>query len=196
MSHAFICDTGCYIVCPEMYFCTNRWSIKAHRKTFFLFFRQHTVTPLWLVISYSHVAEFVPFSTQFPVCHCIKNKIIFKIHCCQFIKDFRSCRCNIKMNLHREWNLPLQRSKVTLKMSVIATVHALTAVYRVVTLGGLQMAQMLYRADSFTTFIAPGDYKTDFNNIVPLVDWLNQTQLSDHICSLNTQWNFMPCLKK
>lgn len=31
---SFICDTGCCIVCPEMYFCTNRQFIMAHQYYF------------------------------------------------------------------------------------------------------------------------------------------------------------------
>lgn len=40
----FICDTGCCIVCPEMYFCTNRQFIMAHQYCFLLIW-QHCFNP-------------------------------------------------------------------------------------------------------------------------------------------------------
>lgn len=83
------------------------------------------------------------FNTIFQYATVLKNKSFLKYTMLSFYYGFfRSCRCNSKMTLHRDYSLPLQRSKVTFKMFHCDS--ALTAVQCVVTLVGLQMAQMLY----------------------------------------------------
>lgn len=142
--HTFICDTGCYTVCPEMYFCTNRRFIMAHRKTF-ISFSLDNITQLWLVISYSHVAELFPFQHNFQYATVLK-KIIFKIHgvviLLEVFVDVAAIQKSIciKVTVSRYMGARWLWNCVSLRQH--------TAVWCVVTLCGLQMEQMLYCAHS------------------------------------------------